>query len=202
MPARPLLLLPLLLAVAAGCAGVSAEPLRVEPREDATPAPRGEGTYWLVWVHGTQTEEEPAPMRSVAVCGIVFDHELDPDARTLRHVNASAPAPGDVRLAVAFDLWEPEGDCPLEYRVLFNEPDASDAAFGAYGPLELRVREDDGALVAQGREVPLGSRAVLEYVAREGMVKRAGHVVVENLGAWPQAGVQGPGHADRGGRAS
>lgn len=164
----------LLALAAAGCAVPPDEP-RLEP-SGVEPAPLPEGSFWMVWAHGEERSTCRGPLCSRAVCSIVFDHEVRPDVREFRHADRDAPA--QPWLVVAFTQFD-EGDCPVGYGHGFNESSMA-TRMGAFGDLALDVTED-GALRANGHEVPLGQRAVFEYGTRQ----REGWFAVENLGAWP-----------------
>lgn len=186
------LLLALLPVAPAGCldeaptAGLELEPNGV-PAQGRVP-----GTYWMVWVHGEERAVREAPDYA---CDVAFDHAVDADGRTVRYLQR--PESGDrrtVQALLALDLWETWSDCPIEYELRWDPAPLREERFGRYGLLDLEVR-DDGTLVVEGTEVPLGKAAVLRYEGTKPAeewprVQMEGEVRVENLGAWPRTGLR------------
>lgn len=185
----------LLVVLLAGCAAPAlpapapneAARYAMEPNGVAPQARAGDA-FWMVWVHGHENATQDGPTQTVAMCSIVFDHALDPAARTLRVRDASA-IPESFGAAVAFDHFD-RGDCPLAYEARFATQ--ADATLGRYGALRVTVH-DNGTLEAAQRWVPLGQRLVVSYRERAGDTTYEGRFVVENLGAWPRSAASGGG---------
>lgn len=168
----------LLLFLAGGCARPTEGPAVQPSGVDAGPLP--DASYWMVWAYGTEREPCAGPLCARVQCSIAFDHEVEPARQAFRHANASAP--GAPWLVVAFDHFT-EGDCPLAYAHAFDATRAT-ARMGAWGHLTLDVLRSGDAFV-NGDKVPLGQRATWRYEV-DG---KEGEFRVENLGAWPHAGL-------------
>jgi hypothetical protein len=169
----------LLMLVLAGCAMKTRVSMDHEP--SGIPAQtRGDDEFWMVWVHGDETRPCSGVVCSRVSCSIVFDHSVDPAARAFRHANESAPeAP---RTLLAFDVFD-EGGCPVAYKHGFDLAKAHEP-MGATS-VDIVIHED-GSLVVNGENTPIGQRSRFTYDTGE----ERGEFVVENLGAWTVGGIE------------
>lgn len=144
---------------------------------------RDDDEYWMIWVHGTETQSCAREPCATAQCSIVFDHELDPESKTFRRANNTAPkAPWVI---VAFDVFD-DGSCPVAYSHSYNESSVEQHIRVTKLTLDVHA---NGTLRVNGGWHPLGERARMTYETAE----RRGEFVTENLGAWPQRAIVGNG---------
>lgn len=175
--------LPLALAAGLALAGCLSPASRTVTPEDGVPADdtRGEDELWVVWVHGREWKDRGA-LDSRAVCSIVFDHELNASAKTLRLGERYADWAG-ARIAIAFDQFD-DGDCPLAYEVHFDKTRVAQA-MGQAGTVAIDVFDANGTALLDGATwIRAGQRVTVSYDARDGW---RGEYTVENLGAWPRS---------------
>lgn len=140
---------------------------------------RGDDEYWMIWIHGTETQSCGRDPCVIAQCSIVFDHQVEPNTRTFRHADPTAPkAPWAI---VAFDVFD-GGSCPIAYSHSFNETHVEQHFRVTTLTLDIHA---NGTLRVNGGWYPIGERERITYETDD----HRGEFLVENLGAWAQGAI-------------
>ena len=145
----------------------------------------GEGTFWMVWVHGRETHDPPPGY----ACDIALDHAVDPEAQALGYEESRYSFdPDSLAWVVAFDHFEAESGCPLAYTLHVNATAARER-LGEGPMLALFVHANGTLQVSEGAWLPPGGNATFTYhgeTVRDGeQVAVEGTYTVEHLGPWP-----------------
>lgn len=191
--------LALLLAAIAGCTGPSDDGIEREIHtlaNDVTDTSRSQDEYWMVWIHGNETDER----KNQAVCSrLPPDYRIDRANESVVYENRSYDfEPANVTTLLAFDHEDRSSQCAEAEHLVANPQDAHPQAMGEYGTLSLTVRED-GTVLVDGKQVSLGETAEVTYEGTPPDPDKLhvdGRFLVENLGAWDQQRLE-PGEPHR-----
>lgn len=161
----------------AGCGdrGLSVK-LSDEPGADMT---RSAGEYWMAWIEG-----EEGPEDSRYACSIVFDHQVDAEARSIRYSASTYRwAPATVDVLIVYDIWERGSDCPEAYAI--HKDARAYAETKRWGNADASVGSD-GSVTFAGTAVQPGELGT--FKAERGGAESV--IRVHAFGAWPRSGLQ------------